>query len=513
MAAPAFIRRPKRRRSLSPARHETAAGGTPAQLPGYLHSQYNKNKKEDGAEAMFAPGSGMPMAEGMRRSLEGRMGIDLSAVRIHNDLSAQSLSRVLNARAFTYKNHIVLGAGQDQFDRGLIVHEATHVSQQGYAPAHTTLPKGISAAHAGSLAEGFKGGDTPTVQRRPMTDQESYATGRLETFATAVENENKDDEGLPGDIRSVKSSVEGEVASVPEITQEVMGYKFRLLNDPKHLMSTLWSLHTWATTPSTYTKSRGIVSDLPVRDVDSGSYKCNRFVGDAFAVGARLGYAEEGMGGAYPKGSDRYIFWNGYPPSANELADPDKRLNNLIPVGKKHAQMGYIVAFANNSGMGHTGINLGHGLYISARNSVDRPAPSMQVSDGVQITRLPAGLMAKYRKFSYGFPFDFSIKARLPESRKFYVSNGKVTVDSFADYEDDIRKMPVKPGNHYYIKLHRSIDWWPDEGYTSAKYTTGRDQTYTWTGLESGNYYMEIWKHEPSGFSPFYLDGKGEVKL
>ena len=34
-----------------------------------------------------------------------------------------------------------------------------------------------------------------------------------------------------------------------------------------------------------------------------------------------------------------------------------------------------------------------------------------------------------------------------------------------------------------------------------------------WTDLDPGNYYLEIWKDEPGGFSPFILRGNGFINI
>ncbi|WP_281556869.1 DUF4157 domain-containing protein [Thalassomonas sp. RHCl1] len=78
---------------------------------------------------------GMAMPESSRAFFEPRFGRDFSGVKFHHGGYAENLAEAVNARAFTFGNHIVFGRGeyQPQSDRGrhLISHELAHVLQQG----------------------------------------------------------------------------------------------------------------------------------------------------------------------------------------------------------------------------------------------------------------------------------------------------------------------------------------------------------------------------------------------
>jgi hypothetical protein len=78
-------------------------------------------------------GGGSPLPGPARNFFEPRFGVDLRNVRIHNDLTAASLARSVNARAFTLGRDIFFGAdewapGLDRSDR-LIAHELAHTIQ------------------------------------------------------------------------------------------------------------------------------------------------------------------------------------------------------------------------------------------------------------------------------------------------------------------------------------------------------------------------------------------------
>lgn len=88
----------------------------------------------NGTTSMLSNGGGRPLEPMVQRELGSRLGIDLSAVRIHSGSDATAAARQLHARAFTVGNDIVFGAGQYAPDslrgRRLLIHELVHTRQQ-----------------------------------------------------------------------------------------------------------------------------------------------------------------------------------------------------------------------------------------------------------------------------------------------------------------------------------------------------------------------------------------------
>ncbi len=80
-------------------------------------------------------GGGEPLPANTREQMEGAMGADLSAVRIHKDAEAADLSKQVQAQAFTHGNDIYFGQGkydtQTSAGQHLLAHELTHTVQQG----------------------------------------------------------------------------------------------------------------------------------------------------------------------------------------------------------------------------------------------------------------------------------------------------------------------------------------------------------------------------------------------
>jgi hypothetical protein len=84
-------------------------------------------------------GRGAPLPAAARAFFEPRFGLDLAAVRVHDDARAHELSSELRAEAFTVGHDIYFNRGRFVPDtnagRRLIAHELTHVVQQRAAPA------------------------------------------------------------------------------------------------------------------------------------------------------------------------------------------------------------------------------------------------------------------------------------------------------------------------------------------------------------------------------------------
>ncbi|MFJ2235201.1 DUF4157 domain-containing protein [Streptomyces sp. NPDC087859] len=81
-------------------------------------------------EVLSDPGPGQPLPAATRDLLESRMGADLGDVRLHTDHRANTAAADLEARAFTYGDHVYLAADSSPQDIRLMAHEATHVLQQ-----------------------------------------------------------------------------------------------------------------------------------------------------------------------------------------------------------------------------------------------------------------------------------------------------------------------------------------------------------------------------------------------
>ena len=73
---------------------------------------------------------GDPLPSHTRSFFEHRYGHDFSSVRVHADPEAARHNEALEAHAFTYGNHVWLGARQPIAPTFVLAHELAHVIQQ-----------------------------------------------------------------------------------------------------------------------------------------------------------------------------------------------------------------------------------------------------------------------------------------------------------------------------------------------------------------------------------------------
>lgn len=347
--------------------------------------------------------------------IQQSFGVDLSGVQAYIGGGAAAACQQMGAAAYASGNRI---AFKEQPSLELAAHEAAHIVQQ--ASGKVQLAGGVGQVgdeyenHADAVAAkvamgesampllaGYAKSPSPSnslqgsIQMRGLTNQEQFFMTRIERFAYEARKEVDVQYSGPkfaDNALKAKTDLLNQIGSVSRGT-----------SDPDRLMATLWSLHVWATDPSSYSKAKAIPNyGENVRDFPATTYKCNRFVGDAYAMGAKAGYATHGRGGRFPTGVSQIPFdlRPGYPVSANELASADSPRGSLtnLPLTQT-PQTGDIISFDLSGAIDHTGINLGNNIYISARNSEKRPVWSMQPQDGVQITEVNPEYKYSYREF------------------------------------------------------------------------------------------------------------------
>lgn len=165
-----------------------------------------------------------------------------------------------------------------------------------------------------------------------------------------------------------------------------------IFDEPTRLRALRWGLTQWVESPSTYANTVYIPNfGLDVREFygspENPVSTCNRFVGDAYAIGGGVGYGVEGEWGTFPTGRPLLIDPRpGYPVDANELSSTKPAIGVLTNLPLTiNPKLGDIISF-QDSVEGHTGLLLGNGIYLSARRGESLGG---QVSDGVMITRIP----------------------------------------------------------------------------------------------------------------------------
>lgn len=121
--------------------------------------------------------SGAPLPGSVRGAMEARFGADFSAVRVHTNARAATLSARLGARAFTLGRDVYFA--RDEFrphtaqGRALIAHELTHTIQQSAAPQRAAAAAAAPPAAAAPRV----------VMRAPAAVQRFGVSDALDKFA------------------------------------------------------------------------------------------------------------------------------------------------------------------------------------------------------------------------------------------------------------------------------------------------------------------------------------------
>jgi hypothetical protein len=149
-------------------------------------------------------GGGQPLGENVRDQMETAIGADFGGVRVHADGQADTLSRAVNARAFTVGQDLYFRQGAyepgSSSGRELLAHELTHVVQQSGGGVQRKLTvsqpgdkyeqEADQAAQAVTRMEqtGVSSpAATPAVQRQMPVQPQMEEEKKDETVQTKVE--------------------------------------------------------------------------------------------------------------------------------------------------------------------------------------------------------------------------------------------------------------------------------------------------------------------------------------
>lgn len=162
------------------AMHETRMNVTR-----HRRAAMRKAEGQDGAgpKVDIPEGGGKALDGGVKKSMEQKLGADLSGVKIHTGGDSAGAANKLNARAFTVGSDVHFNAGE--FNPGskegtkLLAHELTHVVQQGATSASGVQAKLTVGApddeyeqEADQVARQVMRQEQATVQRQPEEDPE-----------------------------------------------------------------------------------------------------------------------------------------------------------------------------------------------------------------------------------------------------------------------------------------------------------------------------------------------------
>ncbi|MDI7274901.1 MAG: DUF4157 domain-containing protein [Anaerolineae bacterium] len=137
-----------------------------------------------------ARGGGQPLDSSIGKELGAALGHDLGGVRVHTSPEADSLSRSLQARAFTTGRDVFFRSGayepQSSSGRQLIAHELAHVVQQSAGAVSSgermavNPPGDLYEQEAEGVAEALAGGTAARVQRQVEEEEEESVQAQTE---------------------------------------------------------------------------------------------------------------------------------------------------------------------------------------------------------------------------------------------------------------------------------------------------------------------------------------------
>jgi hypothetical protein len=178
--------------------------------------------RDGGSETIAASDSqltngGASMPASTRGFFEQRMGRDLGNVRVHQGGGAHSLNDSISARAFTYKNHIWLGANENVGPSFTLAHELAHVMQQTAPGPVGPAPRRVQRIPCppNDKIFFFPKGETDVGPYHDATTQ--WATGK--------------DSELMGEVRVPNASRRGAVSR-----EDLFGFADLVRHDPANLV-------------------------------------------------------------------------------------------------------------------------------------------------------------------------------------------------------------------------------------------------------------------------------------
>ncbi|GAB6897076.1 eCIS core domain-containing protein [Kineosporia succinea] len=147
-----------------PAGDAFVARPLPTLLACSLRRQHQHVEDPLGGRAAPAPiesalrrrqGSGRPLDDAVARDLQNGFGVDFRHVRVHTDPEAATISRSLQASAFSYGSDLYFASGQYRphvsAGRRLLAHELAHVVQSSVPSSSAS--SGVTIGRAADPAE------------------------------------------------------------------------------------------------------------------------------------------------------------------------------------------------------------------------------------------------------------------------------------------------------------------------------------------------------------------------
>ncbi|MFM9373420.1 DUF4157 domain-containing protein [Streptomyces sp. Da 82-17] len=166
----------------------TTSASQDAQSADQAAAERRRKRKERAAKSRapepknIVSGAGQPLDAGVRRELEEQLGHDLSAVRLHTDRDAGTLTDLLGADAVAVGRDIFFGEGKYQpgteQGRALLAHELLHTVQHPFTSGALTAGRDLGAVSSPHQAAERAAEDTAqAVARGEQSLQVDRETG------------------------------------------------------------------------------------------------------------------------------------------------------------------------------------------------------------------------------------------------------------------------------------------------------------------------------------------------
>ncbi|MFM7199442.1 MAG: DUF4157 domain-containing protein [Myxococcota bacterium] len=156
--------------------------------PGESGRLVGLSQEEMVSEVQQRKSGGAPMPSQDRGTMEGFFGGDLGEVKVHNDTTSHSLSRELDAKAFTVGSDIFMGEGAyspgTQSGQALLAHELTHVQQQTGIASGDGVQREPAAEEEDQL-------QALSLQREPAAEEEDQLQALSLQREPAAEEEDQ----------------------------------------------------------------------------------------------------------------------------------------------------------------------------------------------------------------------------------------------------------------------------------------------------------------------------------
>lgn len=180
------------------------------------------------AADLEGPGEALP--SGLQGNMEQSFGASFSGVRVHNDATADRLSRGISARAFTRGQDMYFRSGEYAPDtaegRHLIAHELAHVAAGDEGLHRVNDPPGVNNDQgAADPVEQARAAEQYCAEKRPAFEQlTSQNVGDLVLAGTTTPNKLRETlrswESVQNELTNMEQNLDGALQHITGTTRE-----------------------------------------------------------------------------------------------------------------------------------------------------------------------------------------------------------------------------------------------------------------------------------------------------